>query len=312
MTGSWSKLMQAWWLAPAKLNLFLHITGRRADGYHELQSLFQLLNYGDFLGFRLTAHHEIRRENTLAGLPAEQDIVIKAARLLQTHGQVKSGVSIRIDKRLPMGGGVGGGSSDAATTLLALNRLWRLDLALAELADLGLRLGADVPVFVHGRTAWAEGVGERLTPMPMPAAWFVVVTPPVHAATTELFADPELTRDAQAITIRDYFAGASTNAFEAVVRRRYPEIAKALDWLNEQTDRQRATAVGRSLDAESVPNRDPNHGRAKLSGTGASVFIQLPNQEKAEQLKRLVPSGWCCFIAEGLNVSPALVQGGYT
>jgi len=276
------------WLAPAKVNLFLHITGRRADGYHELQTLFQLLDYGDELQFELNSSGLIERTNPVKNLPPENDIVIKAAGLLAQASERKLGVKIALHKRIPMGAGLGGGSSDAATTLLALNRLWQLDLPRDQLARLGLQLGADVPVFIGGNNAWAEGVGEKLQPLELPERYYLVVTPPVHVATADMFRDPQLTRDHEAITIRDYFSGAAKNVgndFEPLLRMRYPEINAALDWLTQESGQ-----------------------TAQVSGSGASLFVVMESAEKLHTIAKKLPRQWAGFVARSLHRSPALLM----
>lgn len=269
------------WPAPAKLNLFLHITGRRADGYHELQTLFQFVDFGDELCFRVNDSGVVRRRGAIAGVAEDADLMVRAARLLQTETGCTQGVEIHIDKRLPMGGGLGGGSSDAATTLVALNRLWGLGLSEDRLAALGLRLGADVPVFVRGRAAWAEGVGERLQAVDLPEPWFVILQPDAHVATAELFADPQLTRDLQPIKIRDYLAGGGQNVFEPLVRAAYPDVDAALTWLN-------ARAVGR------------------MTGTGACVFAAFEREAQARDVAAQAEGRWRTIIARGCNRSPLL------
>lgn len=270
-----------WWPAPAKINLFLHITGRRSDGYHLLQTVFQFLDIGDRLSFRLREDDAVQRLEPLPGVAVEQDLVIRAARLLQEQAGVTRGVDIRLDKRLPLGGGLGGGSSDAATTLVALNRLWRTGLTAAQLQQLGLRLGADVPVFIHGKAAWAEGVGEILTDVDLEKPWYVVVTPDCHVSTAEIFTAPELKRDCQPITISGFLSGQGGNVCEAVVRRRRPAVAAALDWLSE-------------------------FGPARMSGTGASVYLAVADRQRAEDILRHLPGAWRGFVAQGLNRSPLL------
>lgn len=279
----------AGWPAPAKINLFLHITGRRADGYHLLQTLFQFLDYGDELTFALREDGAVRRSAEIAGVPAESDLTVRAARALQAAAGTGLGVEIGIDKRLPMGGGLGGGSSDAATTLVALNHLWRLGLSVDELAAIGLRLGADVPVFVRGHAAWAEGVGEALTPLALPEPWFLVVIPPCHVPTAELFAAPELTRNVQNRKIPASLSGLWSsdwfNVFEPVVRQRYPEVDSALNWL-----------------ARFAP--------ARMSGSGACIFAPFASEAQAQEVMAQLPapesSGWRGFVARGLNRSPLL------
>ncbi len=267
-------------LAPAKLNLFLHITGRRADGYHLLQTVFQMLDYGDLLSFDVTDDPIISRAYTLANVPAEQDLVVRAAKLLRQHCNVSQGVRITLDKRLPLGGGLGGGSSDAATTLLALNYLWSTGLAVAELAELGLQLGADVPVFVHGRTAWAEGVGQLLTPVELPEDWYVVLNPQVNVSTAEVFSDAQLIRDCPPITIRAFLAGQGRNVCQPIVAARHPEVMAALEALSR-------------------------YAPARMTGTGACVFARFERPDMAEAAWRDLSASWQGFIARGVQVSPA-------
>lgn len=269
------------WPAPAKLNLFLHITGRRPDGYHSLQTVFQFLDYGDTLRFEVTDSPEIRLETPTPGVPPEQDLTVRAACMLQQRAGVSRGARIHLEKRLPQGGGVGGGSSDAATVLVALNRLWQAGLSENQLAELGLALGADVPVFVRGRAAWAEGVGEALTPVDLPEPWFLVIKPPVTVSTAEVFSAPELTRDTPAITIPAFLSGAGRNDCEPVVRRRYPVVAEVLDWLGQIAP-------------------------ARMTGTGACVFAAFETREAAERIAATLPAVWSGFVARGCNRSPLL------
>lgn len=278
MSDAWSTD----WPAPAKLNLFLHITGRRADGYHLLQTVFQPLSVGDILAFLPLPQDEIRLETPLPGVAPESDLVMRAARRLKADTGHRGGVAIRVDKRLPMGGGLGGGSSDAATTLVALNRLWGLDLDPDRLAGLGVELGADVPVFVRGRAAWAEGVGESLTPVDLPQPWFLVIDPGVSVSTAELFAAPELTRNCPPITIADFLSGRGVNVFEPLVRARYPEVDRAMTWLERRA------------------------GNARLTGTGACLFAVMQGLERAQALLAGLPAPWRGFAARGLNRSPLL------
>lgn len=267
------------WPAPAKLNLMLHIVGRRPDGYHLLQTVFQFLDHCDRLWFEPRADGDLVREGVVADVAPEADLTIRAARLLQQATGTRCGATIRIEKRLPLGGGLGGGSSDAATALIALNHDWQTGLNLAQLADLGLQLGADVPVFVHGQAAWAEGVGEELTPVELAEPWFVVLTPACQVATGAVFNDPELTRNSPLSTIADFVSGAGGNDCEAVVYRRYPEVAAAAAWLNR-------------------------HGVARLTGTGAGVFAAFPDAGSAQQVLEQLPPGRSGFVAQGLNRSP--------
>ncbi len=267
------------WPAPAKLNLFLHITGRRADGYHLLQTVFQFIDYCDWLSFRVRQDGEIFHSNPLPGVAPEQDLTVRAARLLQQQTGCPLGVDIQIDKHLPMGGGLGGGSSDAATTLVALNALWNLELSLDRLAELGLSLGADVPVFVRGEAAWAEGVGERLTPVDLPEPWYVVLMPDAQVSTAALFTHPDLTRDAVPLKIRRFPAGAGVNVFEPLVAKQFPAVAMALEWLSQ-------------------------YGPARMTGTGACVFAPFETEQRAHKVMSLLPNGWRGVMAKGLNRSP--------
>ena len=267
------------WPAPAKLNLMLRIVGRRADGYHLLQTVFQFLDRCDRLWFIPRTDGIIAREGVVAGVAPEADLTIRAARLLQQATGTGYGATIRIDKRLPLGGGLGGGSSDAATTLAALNHIWQTGLSRAQLAQLGLQLGADVPVFVHGQAAWAEGVGERLTPVELPEPWFVVLTPACQVPTGVVFNDPELTRNSPLSTIADFVNDAGGNDCEGVVYRRYPEVAAAAAWLNR-------------------------HGAARMTGTGAGVFAAFPDAGSANRVLEQLPQGWSGFVAAGRNQSP--------
>ena len=269
------------WPAPAKLNLLLHVVGRRADGYHELQTVFQFLTVSDWLYFDVHQQTGIELVGEPAGVPANADLCVRAATLLRDATSSQAGVTIYNDKRLPLGGGLGGGSSDAATTLLVLNRLWGLDLPSDELARLGLSLGADVPVFVHGRAAWAEGVGERLTPVTPPEAWYFVLIPPVSVSTAAIFSDPGLTRDTPRTKIPDLLSGVGHNDCEAVVRCRHPEVAAALDWLN-------------------------GFSAARLTGTGACVFAAFDTQADAQAVAAQLPASWSGLVAQGTNRSPLL------
>ncbi len=268
-----------WWPAPAKLNLMLRIIGRRKDGYHLLQSVFQFLDYGDRLRFTPRPDRRIRRVTRVPGVEPEQDLVVRAARLLQQRSGVGFGVDIEIDKRLPMGGGLGGGSSDAATTLWVLNRQFHLGLDERELADLGLTLGADVPIFLFGRAAWAEGVGERLLPIEPGQPWYLVLVPDCQVSTAEIFGAPELTRESPRITIRDFLGGSRVNDCCPVVRARYPAVAMAMDWLGR-------------------------HAQAHLTGTGGCVFAPFSSEERARAVLNLRPEGLGGFVARGLNRSP--------
>ncbi len=272
------------WPAPAKLNLFLHITGRREDGYHLLQSVFQFLDHGDAITIEARSDGVIRRLNALAGVTEEQDLVIRAAQALKAAaGGASLGADIRVEKRLPMGGGLGGGSSDAATVLVALNHLWGLGLSEERLAAIGLQLGADVPVFVRGYAAWAEGVGEHLQPVELPEPWFVVIAPAVEVATAVVFGDPELTRDCPPITIRDFLEGRGTNVCEPLVRRRYPEVDEAMQWLGQ-------------------------YAEPRLTGTGACLFARFDDEVTAREVFSRLPEGWQGFVAQGKNRSPLMLR----
>jgi len=271
--------------APAKLNLFLHVVGRRADGYHLLQTVFQLLDHGDLLHFDLRDDGLIRRLNDVPGVPEDSDLVVRAARLLQstiTDRQLP-GADIRIDKRLPMGGGLGGGSSDAATTLMALNRLWRLGKSRGELMALGLQLGADVPFFLFGSNAFAEGVGEQLTAVDGLDCWFVVIEPGVAVPTPTIFCSPELTRDSKPVRIAD-FSRALQNAFgkndlQAVAVRLFPEVSEAVSWLG-------------------------NYGAARMTGSGACVFMPCMSEAQADQVLQAASGRWKAWKAKGVRKHP--------
>ena len=264
--------------APAKLNLMLHILGRRAEGYHELQTLFQFLDHGDELTFTARTDGQIRLHTDLPGVDHDSNLIVRAARLLQTHSACTLGADIELIKRLPMGGGIGGGSSDAATTLLGLDYLWQTRLGVDRLAAIGLTLGADVPVFVRGHAAFAEGVGERLQPVELSEPWYLVVAPQVSVSTAEIFSDPELTRNTPAITVRSLLAGGGHNDCQPVVERRYPEVRNALSLLNKL-----------------VP--------ARMTGTGACVFGSFPNKGEADKVCRQLPADLPAFIAQGRNIS---------
>jgi len=280
----------SWWPAPAKLNLFLHVTGRLTDGYHALQTLFQLLDRCDQIGLAVRADGRIERGAGLAGVSSEQDLAVRAARTLQRHTNTPLGADIEVIKHIPPGGGLGGGSSDAATVLVALNALWGTGLSLAELAQLGLALGADVPVFVLGESAWGEGRGEQLQPVQLPSRHFLVIHPGVSVSTAEIFQAPELTRNSSVITIRAFSAGQTGNVCEPVVRTRYPEVAQALDWLAAQIDAQGAPIT------------------ARMTGTGACLFAGFEHAADARRLAARVPQRWSSFVARGLNHSPLHAQ----
>jgi len=271
------------WPAPGKLNLFLHVVGRRPDGYHRLQTAFQFIDLHDELRFWRRPPGVVERLSQLPGVPAEDDLCVRAARRLSAGDPTAPGVAIEVLKRLPMQGGVGGGSSDAATVLVALNELWGLRRPVAELAELGLELGADVPVFVHGTAAWGEGVGDELTPLELPEPVFLVVRPDATVGTAEIFKAPELTRDSPAITIRDFLLTGGRNDCEPVVRRRFPAVAEALDWL-----------------AQFAP--------ARLTGTGSCVFAAMPDEARAREALDRLPRRWTGYVVRGLNRSPLVAR----
>jgi len=267
--------------APAKLNLTLRVVGRRPDGYHLLQTVFQFIDYCDWIVLHGRDDGLIQLANPLADVPEETDLTVRAAKLLkQTVGDERLGVDIEVEKNLPMGGGLGGGSSDAATTLLGLNALWGLDLPVQTLADLGLKLGADVPVFVRGYAAWGEGVGEDLTPLlDLPEPWYVVLVPPCHVATGAIFSSEDLTRNNKTITIADFVAGQQENHCLPVVEAMYPQVAEALGAVSQ-------------------------YAPAKLTGTGACVFGGFADETKARDAAEKLAKNWKVFVAKGLNQSP--------
>ena len=264
--------------APAKLNLMLHILGRRADGYHELQTLFQFLDHGDQLGFSPRSDGQICLHTEIAGVPHDSNLIVRAARRLQSESGCTLGADIWLEKRLPMGGGIGGGSSDAATTLLGLNHLWQLQRDEESLAALGLALGADVPVFVRGRAAFAEGVGEKLVAVDIDEPWYLVVAPQVSVSTAEIFSDPELTRNTPAITVRTVLAQGGRNDCQSVVEKRYPDVRNALILLNKFVS-------------------------ARLTGTGGCVFGSFPSKVEADKVAAQLPASLPGFVAKGSNVS---------
>ncbi len=277
-----SNIRQAWdvwWPAPAKLNLMLRITGRRDDGYHLLQTVFQMLDLADELKFSPLDEDVVRLENPIPGVAEEDDLTVRAAKLLKQEAGCRQGVSIRINKKLPMGGGLGGGSSDAATTLVVLNQLLELGLSMEKLMEMGLTLGADVPVFVFGKASWAEGVGEQLVEITVPESWYVVVKPDVHVDTGEIFSNKYLTRDSKPIKICDFLAGDDVNDCLQVVRKKYQEVDEAL----------------KKLDVFS---------RARLTGTGACVFAEFGDELSAQDVARSLPVDWHVFVTKGQNISP--------
>jgi len=272
--------------APAKLNLFLHVIGRRDDGYHLLQSVFQLIDLHDTLHFRLRQDQAIVRSTEIDGVAAEQDLTVRAARLLQTEARARgldvAGVEIAIEKRLPMGGGIGGGSSNAATTLIALNQLWGTGLSRAGLMRLGLALGADVPFFLGGGNAFVQGVGEQLTPIQTPERWFVLIHPGVSVPTPLIFQSPELTRDSKVVKIADFsdrLPGFGRNDLQAVAARAFPPVADALDWLSHRAD-------------------------ARMTGSGAGVFASFASESDAAATLQQVPDSWRAWKAKALALHP--------
>ena len=275
MSDGWSD-----WPAPAKLNLFLHIVGRRDDGYHELQTVFQLLDWGDGVRLRTRAGGAITRVAGLEQVLPEQDLALRAAHALRAHTGVAHGAEIAVEKRIPAGAGLGGGSSDAATVLVALNELWNLRLSEDVLAGIGLTLGADVPLFVRGRSAWAEGIGERLTPIDLPSRSYVVLDPCEQVATAALFQAPELTRNSPRLTISGFLDGVETaNAFAPVARARFPRVAAALDWLGQ-------------------------YGDARLSGSGGCAFVAVESGERAADIARACPPTCRAYAVRGVSRSP--------
>jgi len=279
--------------APAKLNLFLHVTGRRPDGYHLLQSVFQLIDKSDTLDFDLRADERIVRVNDVPGVPEEQDLIVRALRALQAefqrrHGRLPPGINVRIDKRLPMGGGLGGGSSDAATALMAANHLWQAGLSDAELMAIGLPLGADIPFFLFGETAFAEGVGEALQAVPGPDCWYVVIEPGVSVPTAAIFTAPDLTRNTKPVRIADFLghlaeskdsAGFGKNDLQDVAVRLFPPVAEAVEWMS-------------------------GHGAARMTGSGACVFSAFSTEQEAEQVLKQVPAKWTAWKASSLTKHP--------
>ncbi len=267
------------WLAPAKINRFLHITGQREDGYHELQTVFQFLDFADELNFNVLKTMELIHNNPLPDVPAEDDLIIKAARLLQQHANCHLGMDVSINKKLPMGGGLGGGSSDAATTLVALNQLWNLKIELPDLAKLGLQLGADVPIFIYGVAAWAEGIGEDISPIILDEPYFVVLIPAVSVSTADIFSSPILQRNCTSINLSQFMSGEGTNVCEDIVCELYPEVGQTLQWLGQ-------------------------YSKATMTGTGACVFASFSTEAEAEQVLQQMPEQFNGFVAKGLNISP--------
>ena len=279
MTSNDQWSWQSVYPAPAKLNLFLHVVGRRADGYHLLQTLFCFVNHGDSLRFSPREDGQVVLTSPLPGVPAETDLTVRAVRLLQAETGCRKGVEINVEKRLPMGGGLGGGSSDAATVLLALNHLWQLGLSRRRLQEIGLSLGADVPVFIYGRNAFAEGVGETLQPVDLPPAWYVVLEPPVQVPTAAIFSAPELKRDTPPMRAADWKPGAGVNDLEAVAISRFSVIGDTIGWLN-------------------------GFAEARMTGSGACVFATFPQKEAADAVIRQLPAEMRGWRAAGLDAHP--------
>lgn len=279
--------IQHTYLAPAKINLFLHITGRRDDGYHTLQSIFLFLDFYDEIQLTVTHNGKIKRTNALNNVPEEQDLCVRAARALQQATGCQLGVEITLEKHIPMGGGLGGGSSDAATVLLALNQLWQLNLDRTQLMQIGLKLGADVPVFVFGQTAWAEGIGEQLSAINLPKSfedqYFVVITPQIHVSTPHIFSNSRLTRDTKPLKIADFSNDAYSSVFrndlEKVVCEEFPTVANTLKWLG-------------------------SYGQARMSGSGASVFVAVNSKLVADKILLEKPLNTVGFVANGLKYHP--------
>ena len=269
------------WPAPAKINLFLHVVGRQENGYHHLQTVFQFLDYADELKFDLFKDELISLDSNYTQISNDNDLILRAANALKQASGVKKGAAISVMKHIPIGGGLGGGSSDAATTLVALNELWHTGFSVDELVKLGVKLGADVPVFIRGHSAWAEGIGEILTPIEPDEDWFVVIHPGCHVPTAQIFADPDLTRNSPPITICDFVAGAVHNDCEQVVFREYPEVARAAKWLNSWSD-------------------------ARMTGTGSCIFGRFNNKLQADEVLKQLPAEWQGFVAQGINYSPLM------
>ncbi|MBP7996742.1 MAG: 4-(cytidine 5'-diphospho)-2-C-methyl-D-erythritol kinase [Thiopseudomonas sp.] len=264
--------------APAKLNLMLHIVGRRADGYHLLETVFQFLDYADTLHFGARNDGQIILHSTIDGVAHDDNLIVRAARLLQTESQSRRGADIWLEKKLPIGGGIGGGSSNAATTLVGLNYLWDTQLSLEKLAELGLTLGADVPVFVLGRAAFAQGIGEKLEPIDLPEPWYLVAMPPVSISTAKIFSDPCLTRDTPVTNMRTVLKQSGHNDCQAVVEKRYPEVRNALILLNKFVE-------------------------ARLTGTGSCIFGGFPNEQLAAKVATQISESLPSFVAQGANIS---------
>ncbi|NOQ36887.1 MAG: 4-(cytidine 5'-diphospho)-2-C-methyl-D-erythritol kinase [Methylococcaceae bacterium] len=274
-------MQSAWaekWPAPAKLNLMLRITGQRDDGYHLLQTVFQMLDLCDWIQFHPVSDSSVSLKNPITGVPEETDLTVRAAKLLQAEANCQQGVCIEVEKNLPMGGGLGGGSSDAATTLLVLNKLWNINLPVEKLMQMGLKLGADVPVFVYGFSAWAEGVGEKLDRITIPEQWVVIIKPDCHVDTKEIFSQKDLTRNSKTITIADFLTGQQQNDCTAIVRKLYQSVEQALLALSEFSE-------------------------ARLTGTGACVFAQFDSEESARKAYQTLKPEWQVYLSKGMNES---------
>ena len=269
------------WPAPAKLNLFLHITGQRQDGYHLLQTVFQFIQLIDVIDFTILESGLVRRSSTSLKIDERDDLVIKAAQKIKKRSGSKLGVDISVKKNIPIGGGLGGGSSDAATTLVALNELWQTGLSIDELSEIGLSLGADIPFFINGNAAWAEGVGDKLTPINLDECFYLVIYPNCGISTKAVFEASDLTRNTPRITIRDFYKGRVKNDCESYIRNHYSNVAEALDWLE-------------------------GYAPSKLTGTGACLFAQFSDEKKANKVKNKLPEKWQGFVTKGINKSPLL------
>lgn len=265
--------------APAKINLFLHVVGRRPDGYHLLQSAFRLIDLADRLSFGTRSDGLVRRINAVEGIPEQDDLVVRAGEILQAETGCRKGADIRVEKNIPMGAGLGGGSSDAATTLLALNRLWQTGLDRAALAMLGLKLGADVPFFIFGRDAFAQGIGEHLQPMALDPAWYVLISPKVSIPTREIFTAKELTRDSEAIKIADFAMSNTRNDLQAVACSRYPAVRDAIDWLGQ-------------------------HGPARMTGSGSCIFAEVASESEASRIVGICPPEWRAWKTRSISRHP--------
>ena len=270
------------WRAPAKINLFLRITAQRADGMHELQTAFQFVELFDEMQFTLRMDDQILHTSTL-DIEHEQDLIVRAAKAIQSRGRSAKGIEIQLTKQIPVGAGLGGASSDAATTLMVLNRLWQLDLCEDELVDIGSQLGADIPVFIRGQAAWAEGIGEHLTPIDIHESWYLIVDPGVHISTAEMFAHSQLTRNSPQLTICPPKAGEYENVFEPLVRARYPKVDSVFKWLSQYT-------------------------QPFLTGTGACVVAAFTDKQSANEIQSLCPEGMVAYVVQGRNTSPLITQ----